>query len=75
MPAVLVDDTFDQLRGRFMRFRAGRPLATIHDALGVHPNTMMRFLAGRDVSPIVQRKIQQWCEAEAQRKDDMHGDG
>jgi predicted alpha/beta hydrolase len=69
----MADETFDQLRGRFMRFRANRPLAVIHAALDVHPNTMLRFLAGSDVSPIVMRKIQRWCNAEEQKKDDPYG--
>lgn len=69
MPELLTNTTFDTLRGQFMRLRAGRPLATIHAALDVHPNTMMRFIAGQDVSLLVVRKIQRWCDAEERLKE------
>ena len=72
MAVAMIDDTFDALRGRFMRMRRNRPLVEIHADLDVHPNTIQR-LHGGDPSPIVMHKIVRWCAREEAKQGGAHG--
>ena len=62
MPAVLIDNKNDHLRGVFMRCRSGIALWRIVAEVGLSATTMKKFVDGHAISPIALRKIQEWCD-------------
>ena len=66
---MTVVESLDTLRGRFMRYRRGRPLETLMFVIGIHRHTLKKFIDGGNVSMEVLHTLEQWCADEAQRED------
>ena len=54
----------DQLRGRVLRLRQKRETARWAEDVGVHLNTLYRFLRGGSVHCDTLTKIEAWCDRE-----------
>jgi hypothetical protein len=65
-----ITQAFDELRGRFLRYRRGRPYDTIDKEVGVSYPILQKLARGGMVSERSAKLIERWCDTEAKRQAD-----